>query len=178
MTGILLALSQQEPSADLVKHVISRDPKEGDRFSITILSFWIRSYEKKMIEIFANQLTKSISPTKRKRQHASKGTLAPAAEQTLLHLNLIRQHAKLSNSFISADQIQAALISVQNHCTEAQKVKFSDLFALADEHEVKPSKKKAAAKKKARVEESASESDTSEVSPCLSVDRSSSRQPH
>lgn len=42
--------------------------------------------------------------------------------------------------------------------------RFSDLFALADEHELKPSKKKtAASKKKGRVEDSASDSDASEV---------------
>lgn len=60
--------------------------------------------------------------------------------------------------------MQAALLAVQNHCTEAQKGKFSDLFALADEHEIKPSKKKTAANKKKARNDSASESDASEVS--------------
>ena len=148
-----MSLRQQEPTTELVKHVIARDPKDGDQFSITILTFWIRNYEKKMIEILSSQLTKTTSPAKRKRQHSSKGTLAPTAEQTLVHLNLIRQNGRLSVSFVSADQIQAALLSVQNHCTEAQKARFSDLFALADEHEMKLSKKKTA-KKKPRVEDS------------------------
>ena len=56
------------------------------------------------------------------------GTLA---EMTLGHLDLLRQNCRNYDLFNQLS-IQSALQTVRSLCTDAQKKKFSDLFALAD----------------------------------------------
>lgn len=96
LTGILLMLQRLEPSADLLKHILSRDVKDDDFFAVSILNFWMRKYEKKTAEVISSSITKSSSPTKRKRQNSSKTLLSSASELILAHLNQLRQRTRLN----------------------------------------------------------------------------------
>lgn len=145
LTGILLELQRMEPSAELLKYILSRDVKENDFFAVSILNFWIRNHEKKCAEVISTALTKNASPGKRKRQNSSKAQLSPVSELILAHLNQLRERTRVraaceshrsilcfscSNSFtilvsvFNQESVQAALISVQSACTEAQKSRF------------------------------------------------------
>src|SRR5690242_12105404 len=67
LTSILLFLKRVEPSQELLKHIISRDVKEGDSFVVSVLKFWTsnEAYEKKLAELLSSSLSKSSSPVKR-----------------------------------------------------------------------------------------------------------------
>merc|ERR1711915_1070808 len=83
-----------------------------------------------------SQLCKQASPAggKRKRtQNTNKGgtSLGALAEMTLGHLDNLRQTCKQYDLF-NLRAIQQALQTVRSFCTDSQKKKFSDLFALAD----------------------------------------------
>merc|ERR1712121_618140 len=72
---------------------------------------------------------------KRKRTHTNKSgfgtSLGALAEMTLNHLDNLRQTCKQYDLF-NLRAIQQALQTVRSFCTDSQKKKFSDLFALAD----------------------------------------------
>ncbi|KAI1301443.1 Integrator complex subunit 3 [Halotydeus destructor] len=166
LTSILLALRKVEPTQELLKHVINRDVKSGDQFVVSVLKFWLRNHEKKLAELIGSHLSKSTaSPAKRGKRQTPKNTLSTTGEQILTQLDLLRQQNKTSN-FFNNDNIQSALQSVQSICNDAQKSRFSDLFSLAEEVEVKSSTKRAKTAKgktKAKiVEESNSETEGSE----------------
>merc|ERR1712203_108303 len=70
---------------------------------------------------------------KRKRgsQNLKNGILSHSAELTLAHLDQLRQTCT-QYDFFDQSGIQSALQQVRHSCTESQKKKFMDLFALAD----------------------------------------------
>jgi len=86
----------------------------------------------------------NTSPNKRKRggggaNRASLGAGAgpPSAEQVLGHLDQLRQCCRQNNFHLySFDSMQRALQQAQSLCTDVQRKKFSDLFALAEVDEV------------------------------------------
>ena len=67
LTNILLLLKREEPSQDLLKHIVSRDAREKDCFVVSVLKYWsgIQNGEK-LSELISSQLTK-LNSTKRKR---------------------------------------------------------------------------------------------------------------
>jgi len=148
LTHIMIQLKREKPTADLVKHLMSRDPTPKDRFVTSVLTCWINEYEDKLGDLIGSQLCKQASPAggKRKRTHANKSgsSLGPLAEMTLNHLDNLRQTVKQYDLF-NTRSIQQALQTVRSFCTDSQKKKFSDLFALAEtesdeESDPKPNK--------------------------------------
>merc|ERR1719383_585043 len=93
----------------------------------------------------------SIGSNERKRNQQShlavkNGVLSHAAELTLSHLDQLRQTCQ-QYEFFTQRGIQSALQQVRHSCTDSQKTKFMDLFALADsdsEDDSQPLKKKTA----------------------------------
>ncbi|XP_035209460.1 integrator complex subunit 3-like isoform X2 [Stegodyphus dumicola] len=131
LTSILLLLKQEKPTPDLLKHVMSREVKATDQFAVSALNYWAQEHEDKLAELISSQLSKSGSALKRKRQPSSKA-LGPSIDQILAHLDQLRQNCK-QNSFFNLEAVQTALMQVQSSCSDAQKTKFSDLFALVEE---------------------------------------------
>ncbi|XP_054715725.1 integrator complex subunit 3-like [Uloborus diversus] len=131
LTSILLLLKQEKPSQTLLKHIMCREVKLTDQFVVSVLKYWTQEHEEKLAELISSQLSKSGSALKRKRQPNSK-SLGPSVDQTLAHLDQLRQNCK-QNSFFNLEAVQSALMQVQASCSDAQKTKFSDLFALVEE---------------------------------------------
>merc|ERR1719509_660670 len=135
LTHIMILLKREKPTADLVKHLMSREPKPKDRFVTAVLTCWINDYEDKLGELLGSQLCKQASPAggKRKRTQSAttKNSLGALAEMALAHLDNLRQTCRQYDLF-NLRAIQQALNTVRNICTDGQKKKFMDLFALAD----------------------------------------------
>ncbi|GFY70429.1 integrator complex subunit 3 [Trichonephila inaurata madagascariensis] len=131
LISIALLLKQEKPSADLLKHIMSREVKPNDNFAVTVLTYWAKEHEEVLAELVSSHILKSGSALKRKRQPSSK-TLGPTVDQTLAHLDQLRITCK-QNAFFNSDVIQSALLQVQASCSDTQKTKFSDLFALVEE---------------------------------------------
>merc|ERR1719336_3265843 len=137
LTHIMIQLKREKPTADLVKHLMSRNPTPKDRFVTSVLTCWINEYEEKLGDLIGSQLCKQASP-------AGGTSLGALAEMTLGHLDNLRQTCKQYDLF-NLRAIQQALQTVRSVCTDSQKKKFSDLFALADsesdeESDPKPNK--------------------------------------
>ena len=114
----------------------------GDRFVSSCLMNWMHEYEEKLADLLSNHLCKAASGSssvksdfgsKRKRgsQNMKNGVLSHSAELTLSHLDQLRQTCT-QYDFFEQRGIQSALQQVRHSCTESQKKKFMDLFALAD----------------------------------------------
>lgn len=150
LTSILLLLKQVRygPSEDLLRHIMCRDVKPTDQFVVSILKYWCQENEDKLADMISTQLGRSCSLTNKRKRQATPKTQNPTLEQTLAHLDHLRQCLQASTvqsskplPLFSQDAIQAALLQVQQCCTEAQKSRYSDLFALAEDLEdVKPVK--------------------------------------
>lgn len=148
LTSILLMLKQERPTADLLKHLLSREVRPPqDVFVVSTLKYWCREHEEKLGELMASLLSSrypNTSPNKRKRggggaNRATSGASAgpPTAEQVLGHLDQLRQCCRQNSfHFYSLDSMQRALQQAQSLCTDVQRKKFSDLFALAEVDEV------------------------------------------
>ena len=44
----MIMLKREKPTAELVKHLMSRDPVPLDRFVTSVLTCWINEYEDKL----------------------------------------------------------------------------------------------------------------------------------
>ncbi|XP_013791928.2 integrator complex subunit 3-like [Limulus polyphemus] len=132
LTSILLMLKKEKPSAELLRHIMSRQVRSNDHFVVSVLKFWSQEHEEKLAELVTSQLSKVASITNKRKRNQSIKSQVPSIDQTLAHLDQLRQHCK-QISFFNQETIQSSLFQVQLSCSEAQKTKFSDLFALAEE---------------------------------------------
>merc|ERR1740129_689421 len=118
LTAISLLLKREKPTAELVKHLMSREVNSSDRFVTSVLTCWINEYEDKLGDLLGSQLCKQASPAggKRKRTHTkqSGSSLGALAEMTLSHLDNLRQRVK-QYEFFSLRSIQQALQTVFNY---------------------------------------------------------------
>ncbi|XP_042903927.1 integrator complex subunit 3 isoform X2 [Parasteatoda tepidariorum] len=121
LTSILLLLKQEKPSAELLKHIMCREVKSNDKFVVSVLKYWTQEHEEKLAELISSQISKSGSALKRKRAPSSK-SVSPTVDQTLAHLDQLRQNCK-QNSFFNLESVQSALMQVQSSCSDAQKTK-------------------------------------------------------
>ncbi|XP_063229755.1 integrator complex subunit 3 isoform X2 [Bacillus rossius redtenbacheri] len=152
LTAILLMLKQERPTADLLKHLLSREVRPpNDIFVLSTLQHWCREHQEKLGELIAALLTSrypNTFPNKRKRgsgggQKVAANTGPPTAEQVLGHLDQLRQGCRQNQSHLySLDSMQRALQQAQSSCSDAQRKRFSDLFALAEAEEVEAVVKK------------------------------------
>ena len=142
LTSVLLMIRQERPTAELLKHLMAREVCSEDRFVSSCLVNWMHEYEDKLGDLLSNHLCKAASGStsiktevgaKRKRgsQNLKNGILSHSAELTLAHLDQLRQTCT-QYDFFDQSGIQSALQQVRHSCTESQKKKFMDLFALAD----------------------------------------------
>ena len=135
LTHIMVLLKREKPTAELVKHLMSRKPTTKDRFVTAVLTCWINEYEEKLGDLIGSQLCKQASPAggKRKRTHTKQSgtSLGELAEMTLNHLDNLRQTVKQYDLF-NHRSIHQGLLHVRSFCTESQKLKYSDLFQLAE----------------------------------------------
>ncbi|KAL5004662.1 hypothetical protein ScPMuIL_018118 [Solemya velum] len=135
LTSILVSLKQECPTTDTLKPILCRDHRKADFFTISILKFWAQEYEDKLAELIHTQIAKfNGTPKKRQRSGSttSKSKDNPTVDQILAHLDYMRQICR-NISFLNNEQIQHALQHVQQTASEAQKSKFSDLLALAED---------------------------------------------
>ncbi|RWS03044.1 integrator complex subunit 3-like protein [Dinothrombium tinctorium] len=165
LTNILLLLKRETPSQEVMKHIVNRDVKESDSFVVSVLKYWTQEHCDKLADLISGYLMKPNSTGKRKRQTGIKAQLSQNAEQLLMHLDQLRQKSK-TLSFFNHEAIQNALTHVQSLCTEVQKTRFSDLFALAEDYDPKPVAKRGKTTKSRgkskQVEDSNSDTDASE----------------
>ena len=147
LTATILRLRNEKPSADLVRHVVSREPVTGDRFVSTCLNHWLRDYEDKLAELVSSYLTKHASGStsssssssggsssmKRKRggTTSSSSSVSSKAEIALTHLDTLRQNCR-QYEFFSHPNLQKAIRTLRQLCNDDHKKKFMDLFALAE----------------------------------------------
>jgi integrator complex subunit 3 len=144
LTATLLRLRCERPNADVVRHVLSREPVKGDKFVSTLLNHWLFDYEDKLAELVSSCLQKQTSNSssssssekgsvKRKRGSANShsNSMSRKAEITLTHLDNLRQNCR-QYEFFSHPNLQKALRTSRQLCSDDQKKKFMDLFALAE----------------------------------------------
>nr|CAG4651625.1 EOG090X0205 [Triops cancriformis] len=158
LSALLIKFSHEKPTSDLVQALLARELKSHDLLTSSLLSYWSRdnTYSTALAQALVSQLNISVanalpiqtSPTKRKRGTANSNqknatnnsTPGPGVdvlgERMLGHLDALRlcvsSHPK---SIFNQDSVQTALQQMQAVCTDVQKKKFSDLFALAESEE-------------------------------------------
>ncbi|XP_057684212.1 integrator complex subunit 3 isoform X2 [Corythoichthys intestinalis] len=153
LSCLLLQLRREKPSEEMVKMVLSRPCHSEDQFTTSLLRHWASKHDDTLAEHIKAQLIKNNNqPRKRQSLRSSSSKLAQLTlEQILEHLDNLRLSLNnTKNSFFSQTPILQALQHVQASCDEGHKMRFSDLFALAEEYEdsqAKPpkSRRKAAA---------------------------------
>ncbi|XP_069041083.1 integrator complex subunit 3 isoform X1 [Lepisosteus oculatus] len=143
LSCLLLQLRREKPSEEMVKMVLSRPCHPEDQFTTSILRHWAAKHDDLLAEHIKALLIKNNSlPRKRQSLRSSSSKLAQLTlEQILEHLDNLR--LSLSNTkhnFFSQTPILQALQHVQASCDEAHKMRFSDLFSLAEEYEDSSSK--------------------------------------
>uniref|UniRef100_A0A8C2TTU6 Integrator complex subunit 3 n=1 Tax=Coturnix japonica TaxID=93934 RepID=A0A8C2TTU6_COTJA len=143
LSCLLLQLRREKPSEEMVKMVLSRPCHPDDQFTTSILRHWGLKHDDLLAEHIKALLIKNNSlPRKRQSLRSSSSKLAQLTlEQILEHLDSLRLNlANTKQNFFSQTPILQALQHVQASCDEAHKMKFSDLFSLAEEYEDSSSK--------------------------------------
>ncbi|XP_059121741.1 integrator complex subunit 3 [Peromyscus eremicus] len=138
LSCLLLQLRREKPSEEMVKMVLSRPCHPDDQFTTSILRHWCMKHDELLAEHIKALLIKNNSlPRKRQSLRSSSSKLAQLTlEQILEHLDNLRLNlANTKQNFFSQTPILQALQHVQASCDEAHKMKFSDLFSLAEEYE-------------------------------------------
>ncbi|CAL1583978.1 unnamed protein product [Knipowitschia caucasica] len=138
LSCLLLQLRREKPSEDMVKMVLSRPCHPDDHFTTSLLRHWATRHDETLAENIKAQLIKNNSqPRKRQSLRSSSSKLAQLTlEQILEHLDNLRLSLQnVKNNFFSQTPILQALQHVQASCDEAHKMRFSDLFSLAEEFE-------------------------------------------
>ncbi len=154
LTAVLLLLKRERPAAELLKVLFSREaptltslpPGGGDRFVSSVLTHWMHEYQDRLGDLVASHLAKQVSQsgtgseggggggTKSKWGGGGwgGGGVSHSAELTLKHLDHLRQVCKQQQEFFSLRGMQTSLQQARHACSEVQKRRFMDLFALAD----------------------------------------------
>uniref|UniRef100_A0A8D2J5E3 Integrator complex subunit 3 n=1 Tax=Varanus komodoensis TaxID=61221 RepID=A0A8D2J5E3_VARKO len=143
LSCLLLQLRREKPSEEMVKMVLSRPCHPDDQFTTSILRHWCIKHDDPLAEHIKSLLIKNNSlPRKRQSLRSSSSKLAQLTlEQILEHLDNLRLNlTNTKQNFFSQTPILQALQHVQASCDEAHKMKFSDLFSLAEEYEDSSSK--------------------------------------
>ncbi|KAF5270976.1 hypothetical protein FQA39_LY08279 [Lamprigera yunnana] len=139
LTAVTLMLKQEQPSADSIKCLFSRDVRDDDIFLFTIIKYWCEDYLDKIGELIFNLINTrypSTSPNKRKRTgNKSLNTTVPSADQVLGHLDQIRMRFEANDNatFFNNDPLHRGLLVAQSNGNDSQRKQFSELFALVEE---------------------------------------------
>uniref|UniRef100_A0AAY4E7X8 Integrator complex subunit 3 n=1 Tax=Denticeps clupeoides TaxID=299321 RepID=A0AAY4E7X8_9TELE len=138
LSCLLLQLRKEKPTEEMVKMVLSRPCHTEDQFTTSILRHWAAKHDDLLGEHIKALLIKNNNmPRKRQSLRSSSSKLAQLTlEQMLEHLDNLRLNlTNTKNNFFTQTPILQALQHVQASCDEAHKMRFSDLFALAEEYE-------------------------------------------
>uniref|UniRef100_H3A5Q1 Integrator complex subunit 3 n=1 Tax=Latimeria chalumnae TaxID=7897 RepID=H3A5Q1_LATCH len=138
LSCLLLQLRREKPIEEMVKMVLSRPCHPDDQFTTSILRHWCLKHDDLLAEHIKSLLIKNNSlPRKRQSLRSSSSKLAQLTlEQILEHLDNLRLNlANTKQNFFAQTPILQALQHVQASCDEAHKMRFSDLFSLAEEYE-------------------------------------------
>ncbi|XP_075867548.1 integrator complex subunit 3 isoform X2 [Nelusetta ayraudi] len=138
LSCLLLQLRREKPSEEMVKMVLSRPCHPEDQFTTSVLRHWASKHDDTLGEHIKAQLIKNNNqPRKRQSLRSSSSKLAQLTlEQILEHLDNLRLSlSNTKNNFFTQTPILQALQHVQASCDEAHKMRFSDLFSLAEEFE-------------------------------------------
>ncbi|KPP78306.1 integrator complex subunit 3-like [Scleropages formosus] len=130
--------SAVRPTEEMVKMVLSRPCHPEDQFTTSILRHWAVKHDDTLGEHIKALLIKNNSlPRKRQSLRSSSSKLAQLTlEQILEHLDNLRLNLmNTKHNFFTQTPILQALQHVQASCDEAHKMRFSDLFSLAEEFE-------------------------------------------
>lgn len=141
-SNVLLMLKKESPSYEILKNILAREVVRGDPFVTSVLTCWMSEYDDMLADLITSLLIKqaaslpsSAAATSGKRKRGGQPGLSHPAELCLGHLDMLRQrlanHPKHAD-FLNQPIIRSGLQTVRSSCTETQKSKFSDLFALAD----------------------------------------------
>ncbi|XP_075922994.1 integrator complex subunit 3 isoform X3 [Petromyzon marinus] len=143
LSCLLLQLRREKPMEEMVKLVLSRPCHREDHFTTSILRHWAVKHEEILAEHVKSLLIKNNTPPRKRqslRSSSSKLTQL-TVEQMLEHLDNLRLVCSPRQTFFAQTPILQALQHVQASCDEGQKsrrdvrVRFSDLFALAEDFE-------------------------------------------
>ncbi|XP_062343310.1 integrator complex subunit 3 isoform X2 [Osmerus eperlanus] len=143
LSCLLLQLRRERPSEEMVKMVLSRPCHPEDQFTTSILRHWAAKHDDVLGEHIKALLIKNNNlPRKRQSLRSSSSKLAQLTlEQILEHMDNLRLNlSNTKNSFFTQTPILQALQHVQASCDETHKMRFSDLFSLAEEYEEASSK--------------------------------------
>uniref|UniRef100_A0A4W4F4W6 Integrator complex subunit 3 n=1 Tax=Electrophorus electricus TaxID=8005 RepID=A0A4W4F4W6_ELEEL len=138
LSCLLLQLRREHPTEEMVKMVLSRPCHTEDQFTTSILRHWAAKHDDLLGEHIKALLIKNNNmPRKRQSLRSSSSKLAQLTlEQMLEHLDSLRLSlSNTKNNFFAQTPILQALQHVQASCDEAHKMRFSDLFSLAEEYE-------------------------------------------
>ena len=160
------------PTGILLRTLLLREFRMEDPTVVTILQYWVQRYEDKMANLINEVVNNKPqpSPNKRKRNQSTKASAVPL-DQVLSHLNHLRT-ACGQTTFFALETMQDILQTAQNQCSETQKKKYGDLFALIEEEEEeepapepqrKPKSSRGRKPKGRKKQESESEEESSEV---------------
>lgn len=169
---VILYYSCFSPSEILLRTLLLREFRMEDPTVATILQYWVQRYEDKMAKLINDVVNNKTqpSPNKRKRNQSTKASAVPL-DQVLSHLNHLRT-ACGQTTFFALETMQDTLQTAQNQCSETQKKKYSDLFALIEEEEEeepapepqrKPKSSRGRKPKGRKKQETESEEESSEV---------------
>ncbi|XP_033123892.1 integrator complex subunit 3-like [Anneissia japonica] len=133
LASILLMLKLERCTLDFLRPVLCRVGQNGDRFATAILCNWIIQDEQHIAEQTKTLMMRSTTSNKRIRQRTNPKLQNPTPPQILAHLDALRQAAGIRQTmFFSQEPVLQGLQHIQKACTDAQKTKYSDLFALVD----------------------------------------------
>ncbi|CAG2110959.1 unnamed protein product, partial [Medioppia subpectinata] len=151
LTNIMLYLQRESPTSNLIKHILSRESKGNDFFVVSVLNYWSQNFSDKLSELISSYLTSKVSsPAKRTKRNANnKVQISSNVELILAHMDLLRQRNKNLN-FFNSETMQTTLVQLQSIASDTQKTKYSDLLALAEELDPKPTPKRGAKNTKAK----------------------------
>jgi integrator complex subunit 3 len=138
---LLMILKQERPTGELLKTITSPEVLSGEYFSGCLFNCWTYDHEDVLADLICTQLSKGTPSKKRRVAAGSKaalaaaavGSLPPANEQLLIHLDSWSKSSSNAASFLSRSSIQSSLVNTLSICNELQKSKFNDLFTLTDD---------------------------------------------
>uniref|UniRef100_A0A2I3FT94 Integrator complex subunit 3 n=1 Tax=Nomascus leucogenys TaxID=61853 RepID=A0A2I3FT94_NOMLE len=139
LSCLLLQLRREKPSEEMVKMVLSRPCHPDDQFTTSILRHWCMKHDELLAEHIKSLLIKNNS-LPRKRQSVDSAALAQTTPGARLGAGAGHRGPQPTLGIkqpvvFSQTPILQALQHVQASCDEAHKMKFSDLFSLAEEYE-------------------------------------------
>ncbi|CAH1797938.1 unnamed protein product, partial [Owenia fusiformis] len=135
LTSLMVQMKEEAPTLELLRPLFCRACKKGDRFTISVLKYWAQENGDRLADQILNLISKCTNSTpNRKRHKQSSKKDGPSTEQILNHLEHMRQVCQ-NISFLNHESMQQALFQALTACSDAQKARFGDLFALAEDFE-------------------------------------------